>query len=557
MYCANCGKLLKDGAEYCPYCGKKVELIFEDDFEDPIEFEKKEETGESASFAVTEKPEPEETKENTPEENYLTENNPEENDLTENTPVENDLTENTSEKDDFTENTPVENASAENDSNENNLNDAAETAAEKDSDEPLSESNSEEISEAAGLGAEEKSDSSDNAETGEVSDSSDNAETGEASDSSENAETREASDSGNTAEKAENSENEAAAVKRNASGLSESEASLKKADSVPYFDRADDEEKSQKPEEHPKQHNKMRLALSLFVLFIGIALLLAVAVMMVRTLMNSFNEPVKEIDHKKEESVVSTVSVTTVAEGEKKVQVKLRDEDFEYSGAVEYDVGGVFKFTLPDYWNNLCDYSIEGTTITFRQNKAVEAGLDGTVFIVDEIPSVEMAAYAPCKLIRREGDMSYVVRYPSGITYDENDDYMKQEYERLQLDMSYIMQSFSLDGEDEIPEPTPEPEKPEEEASEDAAAITDGYLIPESASRYLTAEDLAGFTSDQLWVARNEIYARKGRRFDNPNLQAYFDSKGWYNGTIDPGSFSDSMLSDIEKRNAELIRSME
>ena len=37
----------------------------------------------------------------------------------------------------------------------------------------------------------------------------------------------------------------------------------------------------------------------------------------------------------------------------------------------------------------------------------------------------------------------------------------------------------------------------------------------------------------------------------------YFDSKSWYKGTIDPADFSESMLSEIEKNNIELIKKYE
>ena len=47
------------------------------------------------------------------------------------------------------------------------------------------------------------------------------------------------------------------------------------------------------------------------------------------------------------------------------------------------------------------------------------------------------------------------------------------------------------------------------------------------------------------------------RKFDDAQLQSYFESKSWYNGTIDPDDFSESMLSEIEKKNIELIKKYE
>lgn len=83
------------------------------------------------------------------------------------------------------------------------------------------------------------------------------------------------------------------------------------------------------------------------------------------------------------------------------------------------------------------------------------------------------------------------------------------------------------------------------------------YVIPDSNTRLLTAADLNGLTKDELRLARNEIFARYGRRFKDQELQAYFDSKSWYRGTIDPDDFNDDTISEIEKKNAEFIYSYE
>ncbi len=79
------------------------------------------------------------------------------------------------------------------------------------------------------------------------------------------------------------------------------------------------------------------------------------------------------------------------------------------------------------------------------------------------------------------------------------------------------------------------------------------YIIPDSDTRLLTEYDLYGFTTDELRIARNEIYARHGRKFTDKALQEYFDSKSWYYGVWEPDEFSDNMLSDIEHKNKDLI----
>lgn len=103
---------------------------------------------------------------------------------------------------------------------------------------------------------------------------------------------------------------------------------------------------------------------------------------------------------------------------------------------------------------------------------------------------------------------------------------------------------------DEEPEAEPEVE-PEPEPAET------GYIFPDSSERLLTEADVQGLSQWELKIARNEIYARHGRRFNSQELQDYFDSRDWYHGTIDPAGFTDEMLSDIELANVQLLKAAE
>lgn len=95
---------------------------------------------------------------------------------------------------------------------------------------------------------------------------------------------------------------------------------------------------------------------------------------------------------------------------------------------------------------------------------------------------------------------------------------------------------------------------PDEET--DDTEISD-YVIADSDSRYVTTDDLKELSKDELSYARNEIYARHGRKFKDDALQSYFDSKEWYHGTIAPNQFSEGMLNKYEKKNAATILSYE
>ncbi len=87
--------------------------------------------------------------------------------------------------------------------------------------------------------------------------------------------------------------------------------------------------------------------------------------------------------------------------------------------------------------------------------------------------------------------------------------------------------------------------------------VYNDYILVDSSVRLYTANELKGLSKEDLRIARNEIYARHGRRFASADLQKYFDEKPWYKGTIDASKFDDSVLSKIELDNIKLIESVE
>ena len=97
----------------------------------------------------------------------------------------------------------------------------------------------------------------------------------------------------------------------------------------------------------------------------------------------------------------------------------------------------------------------------------------------------------------------------------------------------------------------------EEEISEAGSADETGaegeYILPDSSSKRLKMADLDGLSADDCRLARNEIYARHGRKFSDEELQKYFNSKSWYHGKIDPEDFDEDLLSEIEIANRDLI----
>lgn len=86
------------------------------------------------------------------------------------------------------------------------------------------------------------------------------------------------------------------------------------------------------------------------------------------------------------------------------------------------------------------------------------------------------------------------------------------------------------------------------------------YMLPDSQTTIYFRDDLTQLSSNELSIARNEIYARHGRRFKSAELQQHFGSKSWYNPTYTPEQFDpqqDQIFTAIEKANIKVIQSIE
>jgi hypothetical protein len=76
--------------------------------------------------------------------------------------------------------------------------------------------------------------------------------------------------------------------------------------------------------------------------------------------------------------------------------------------------------------------------------------------------------------------------------------------------------------------------------------------LEDSSRQRLAREELQGLSASQLLIARNEIFARRGRYFKDEALRDYFSQFSWYQ----PSAW-DVALSPVEQANVELIQSVE
>lgn len=82
----------------------------------------------------------------------------------------------------------------------------------------------------------------------------------------------------------------------------------------------------------------------------------------------------------------------------------------------------------------------------------------------------------------------------------------------------------------------------------------DQYIFPDSDRKELTESDIAGMDADEIQMAINEIYARKGYSFsaDSESARAareYFMSKDWYSPTVDTMAEVEALFSEVEQKN--------
>lgn len=107
--------------------------------------------------------------------------------------------------------------------------------------------------------------------------------------------------------------------------------------------------------------------------------------------------------------------------------------------------------------------------------------------------------------------------------------------------------------------PTTQPAATDAATTQSATPASSDYILPDVQTRVYSTAELEQLSTDELWYARNEIFARHGRGFRNPELQSYFNSKPWYTrNPIDPDTFDSTVtLSATEQQNADAIKAIE
>ena len=130
--------------------------------------------------------------------------------------------------------------------------------------------------------------------------------------------------------------------------------------------------------------------------------------------------------------------------------------------------------------------------------------------------------------------MLYYSWEPTDVTCYVEDETIMAEYDEMMAQVDWIAGSMTIAG----------------------AGVhydTSQYEIPVSSIVVLEEQHLVNLTDNELWIARNEIYARHGKVFQNTYLASYFNSCSWYEAKEGKTDVSERELNEVELANLKLI----
>ncbi len=94
--------------------------------------------------------------------------------------------------------------------------------------------------------------------------------------------------------------------------------------------------------------------------------------------------------------------------------------------------------------------------------------------------------------------------------------------------------------------------------SSDSNETATNFIPYANNTSYLTKEQVNAMSREELNIALNEIYARRGRIFTSEKLSAYFNAQPWYKPMYTAEEFVQNIVfNDYESKNVDLIRKVQ
>ncbi|WP_312427304.1 YARHG domain-containing protein [Lacrimispora sp.] len=193
-----------------------------------------------------------------------------------------------------------------------------------------------------------------------------------------------------------------------------------------------------------------------------------------------------------------------------------------------------FEMDLPKEWNSLAVINEFNGGCSYHQKKSYDLMGDGVLFFIQAYSDCSYVNLPDYEIWGYDGPYVYVMSRPTDVTFYMEDNAIMEEYNKMHGEISQIRDTFRIQSD---------------------TAKYDGFefVFPNSSDSLLQEPDLWNLSASQLRIARNEIYARHGRRFADVELQKYFNQCSWYKGTIDPKDFKEEALNETERFNIRLI----
>lgn len=161
------------------------------------------------------------------------------------------------------------------------------------------------------------------------------------------------------------------------------------------------------------------------------------------------------------------------------------------------------------------------------------------------------------KLLEQEGftveigDYAYSEEWPEGyvIAQSPSGDTTAKSGTVVTLDIS-----LGLIEPETTVAPTEEPVQATKAQQSQSNGSDDSYIFSNSSSSYLSNSDVSALSDNNLTIALNEIYARRGRIFKDSALSSYFNSQAWYTPKYTQAEFDKNVtFNDYEQKNLQLM----
>lgn len=245
-------------------------------------------------------------------------------------------------------------------------------------------------------------------------------------------------------------------------------------------------------------------------------------------------DTVSETDLKVSAEMHSTERNTEISR-----QTELLSEETGFNGRITYAgesyVWEEVTIIIPQAWNGRYVVKEDANGVSFYQTASNEkeesmgflCGIYRSNQYSNSGTGENLVAYTD------EGMLYYVLE-PTDVTCYVQDEKILKEYEEMVQYVHWIAGSMEI-------------------VAENVHYDVSQYEIPVSSILPLESYHLVNLSNNELWIARNEIYARHGKIFQNEYLASYFASCSWYEAKDAKTEIAERELNEVEIANLKLI----